>query len=109
MQVDGLAHIRYEHTTISAGLVDLGERGVRCVLPEASSVVASGVTLTGPFLLEVQVTASRVCLDVAGRISWHRSTEAGTHFGIAFEQLTNGETEGVRRLLAAADRSRTQR
>ncbi len=109
VRLDGRAHIRYEHSTISAGLVDLGDRGVRCVLPEASSVVASGVTLTGPFLLEAEVAASRICLDVAGRISWHRSTEAGTHFGIAFEELANGETEGVQRLLAAAGRSRAQR
>jgi hypothetical protein len=104
VRLDGRAHIRYEHSTISAGLVDLGERGVRCVLPEASSVVTSGVTLTGPFLLEAEVAASQICLDVAGRISWHRSTEAGTHFGIAFEELANGETEGVQRLLAAAGR-----
>ncbi len=109
VQLDGRAHIRSEHSTISAGLVDLGERGARCVLPEASSVVASGVTLTGPFLLEAEVAASRICLNVAGRISWHRSTEAGTHFGIAFDELANGESEGMQRLLAVAGRSRARR
>ena len=102
--LDGRAYIRNEHSTISAGLVDLGVRGAGCVLPEASLAIKSGVTLRGPFLLEAEVDASRICLDVAGRISWHRSTDAGTHFGIAFEELTNGETEGVQRLLAAAGR-----
>jgi len=108
LRLDGRAHIRCGHTTISAGLVDLSERGVRCVLPEASSLIAPGATLGGAFLLEAEVYASRICLAVAGRVSWHQFT-GGPHFGVAFEALANDETEGVRRLLAAAGRRRARR
>ena len=102
VRVDGRAHIRSGQTTISAGLVDLSEGGVRCVLPEDAALVTPGATLGGPFLLEAETTASRICLDVTGRISWRRSAGAGTHFGVAFGELADGETEGVHRFLAAA-------
>jgi hypothetical protein len=105
----GHAHIRSEHTTISAGLVDLGERGVQCVLPEASPLVEPGATLGAAFLLEAETEGSRICLDVQGRISWHRSTGAGTHFGVAFGELADGERKGVQRFLAAAGRKRGHR
>jgi len=104
VRVDGRAHIRCGHTTISAGLVDLSEGGVRCVMPQASPVLAPGATLDGPFLLEAEVTTLRICLDVMGRISWHRSIGDGTHFGLVFQQLDDGETDGVYRFLAAACR-----
>lgn len=109
VRLDGRAHIRCEHTTISAEIVDLSEGGVRCVLSEASPLVAPGATIGGPFLLEAEVDASRICLDMVGRISWHRSTGADTHFGVAFGELANGETEGVQRVLAAASRKRGPR
>ncbi len=107
--VDGRAHIRYGHATISAGLVDLSEDGVRCVLPEAPLVLAPGTTLDGPFLLEAEVTTSRICLRVAGRINWNRSIRAGTHFGVVFGGLDDGETEGVQRFLVAAGSRRSSR
>lgn len=101
LRVDGRAHIRSGSTTISAGLVDVSEGGVRCVLPEAPALLAPGATLTGPFLLEAEVMTSRIFLDTAGQIGWQRSTRAGTHFGIAFVELADDETQGVRRLLDA--------
>ncbi|HUA48612.1 MAG TPA: PilZ domain-containing protein [Solirubrobacteraceae bacterium] len=107
--VDGRAYIRCEHTTVTAGLADLSERGVRCVLPDDPPLVASGATLGGPFLLEAEPDASWICLGVVGRISWLRITEAGTHFGVAFAELANGETEGLQRFLAAASRKRGRR
>jgi len=106
VRVDGRAHIRSGPTTISAGLVDLGEGGVRCVLPEASPLAAPGAALGGPFLIEAEVTPARICLAVAGRISWQRSTGSGLHFGVAFGPLAEGETEGMRRFLAVANRKR---
>ena len=109
VRVDGRAHIRSGPTTISAGLVDLGEGGVRCVLPEASSLAAPGAALGGPFLIEAEVTPARICLAVAGRISWQRSTGSGLHFGVAFGPLAEGETEGMRRFLAVANRKRGNR
>ncbi len=109
VRVDGRAHIRYGRATISAGLVDLSEDGVRCVLPEAPPALAPGATLGGPVLLEAEVTTSRICLDVAGRISWHRSIRAGTHFGVVFGELDDGETEGVQRFLVAANSRRGSR
>jgi hypothetical protein len=102
----GRAHIRSERTTVAAGLVDLSERGVRCVLPERASLVRAGATVAGPFLLEAELSASRICLDVAGQISWHATSAAGTHFGVAFGELADEETEAVQRLLACADRRR---
>jgi hypothetical protein len=102
VRVDGWAHIRSGDTTISAGLVDLSEGGIRCVLPEASPLLAPDATLGGPFLLETEVTRSRICLDVPGRISWYRNTGADTHFGVAFGELTIGDTQGVQRFLLEA-------
>jgi hypothetical protein len=109
VRLGGHAHIRSEHRTISAGLVDLSEQGVRCVLPEASPLIASGATLGGAFLLEAEVGGSRICLDVPGRISWQRSTQAGTHFGVAFGELAGSETAGVQWFLAAAGGKRGRR
>jgi len=104
VRLDGRAHIRCENTTISPGLVDLGERGMRCVLPEAAPLVRSGTTLRGPMLLEVAAHASRICLDVAGQVSWQQGADAATHFGVAFGELADDETDGIKRLLAAANR-----
>ncbi len=108
VRVDGRAHIRFGHTTIAAGLVDLSEGGVRCVMLETPPALAPGATLEGPFLLEAEVTTLRICLDVVGRISWQRSIGDGTHFGLIFEQLDDGETVGVQRFLAAACSRRGQ-
>jgi hypothetical protein len=109
VRVDGRAHIQYGHATMSAGLVDLSEGGVRCVLPEAPPVLAPGAALDGPFLLEAEVATSRICLDVPGRISWNRSIRAGTHFGVVFGELDDGETDGVQRFLVAASSRRGSR
>lgn len=102
VRVDGRAHIRSGPDTISTALVDLSEGGARCVLLEAPPGVTPGAMLGGPFLLEAEGLTSRICLAVPGRISWHRSSEAGTHFGVAFAQLAAGEADGMRRLLADA-------
>ena len=102
MRVDGRAHILCGHATFSVGLVDLSEGGVRCVLPEAPPVLEPGATLDVPLLLEAEVTTSRICLGVAGRIRWNRRSRAGTHFGVVFGDLDDGETEGVQRFLVTA-------
>lgn len=102
LPVNGRAHIRWGKTTVSAGLVDLSEGGARCVLPEAPSLLARGATLGGPFLLEAEVATSRICLDVAARIAWHRRVGAGAHFGVVFGELDEGETDGMQGFLAAA-------
>jgi len=107
--LDGRAHIRWEDTTIAAGLVDLATGGVRCVLPDTSAQVASGTTFAAPFLLEAGPGASRICLDVTSTISWSRSDKAGTQFGVAFAELADDETEGVRRFLATAARTQARR
>jgi hypothetical protein len=106
VELAGRAHIQSADTTISVGLVDLGERGLQCLVPGVSELVARGKALTGGFVLEAEADASRICLDVAGRIRWQRRTSAGTQFGVAFGELTGGETEGVRMLLAAGNRRR---
>ena len=107
--VDGRAHIQCGNITISAGLVDLSENGLRCVLPDAQSLIAPGPTLDGPFLLEAEVISSRICLDAAGQISWHRRVGSNLHFGVALGKMADGETEGVQRLLAAARNKRGRR
>ena len=110
VRVDGRAHIRCgDTTTISVGLVDLSEGGMGCVLPEGSPLAAPGATLGGPFLLEAEATASRICLDVAGQTSWQRGTGASTQFGVVFGHLDEGESEGVQRFLAAACSRRGRR
>ncbi len=106
VRLDGRAHIRCADTTISAGLVDLSERGLRCVLPRAGLLATAGTPLKGPFLLEAESDTSRICLDIGGRISWRRSIADGVHVGVAFDELADDETEGVRRLLVAAARNR---
>jgi hypothetical protein len=107
--VDGRAHILWGRATISVGLVDLSEGGVQCVLPEAPRMLAPGAALGRPFLLEAEVTTSRICLNVASWISWSRSIRAGTHFGVVFAELDDGETEGVHRFLVAASSRRGSR
>ena len=109
MPVDGRAHILWGRATIAVGLVDLSEGGVQCVLPEASRMLAPGAALGSPFLLEAEVTTSRICLDVASRISWSRGIRASTHFGVVFGELDDGETEGVQRFLVAASSRRGSR
>jgi hypothetical protein len=94
---------------MSAGLVDLSEGGVRCVLPEPPAALAPGGELHGPFLFEAEATRSRICLDVAGRIRWHGSAGDVTHFGVAFGELTDEETEGVQWFLTAASSRRGDR
>ncbi len=100
----GRAHIRYGDTTISVGLLDLSERGAGCVLPAAPSPVASGAAFAEPLLLEAEWDATRICLDVASRVSWYRNTRDGTYFGASFAELAEDETEGLQRFLAAASR-----
>jgi hypothetical protein len=110
VRIDGRAHIRCgDTTTISVGLVDLSEGGMGCVLPEGSPLAAPGATLGGPFLLEAEATASRICLDVAGQTRWQRGTGASTQFGVVFGHLDEGENEGVQRFLAAACSRRGRR
>jgi len=107
--VDGRAHILCGGATISVGLVDLSEGGVQCVLPEAPRMLAPGAALGRPFLLEAEVTTSRICLAVTSWVSWSRSIRAGTHFGVVFGELDDGETEGVHRFLVAASSRRGPR
>jgi PilZ domain len=104
----GRAYIRCEEATISAGLVDLSQGGVGCVLPQALPV-ASDATLAGPFLLEAEVDASRLCLTVTGQISWHQSAEGDTHFGVALGELGDRESEGLQRFLATARKRQVHR
>jgi len=109
VRVDGRAHIRCGHATMSAGLVDLSEGGVRCVLPESPAVFAPDGALHGPFVFEAEATRSRICLDVAGQIRWQGSAGDVTHFGVAFGELTDQETEGVQWFLTAASSRRGYR
>lgn len=108
VRLGGRAHIRLEHATLTAGLVDLSERGAGCVLPEDPLQIPSGATLVGPLLLEVESDVSRICLDVTSRISWHRSTGDGTYFGVSFAELSRDERRGVQRFLAVPDRNRAK-
>jgi hypothetical protein len=108
-RVDGRAHIRCGHATLSAGLVDLSEGGVQCVLPGSPAALAPDGMLHGPFLFEAETTRSRICLDAAGRIRWHGSAGGATHFGVAFGELTDEETEGVQWFLTAASSKRGYR
>lgn len=109
VRIGGRAHIRSGLATISAGLVDLSEGGVRFVQPDAPPTLTPGATLDGPFLFEAERTTPRICLDVAGRIIWRRSIGARTHFGVAFGALADAETEGLQLFLAAAAGARASR
>jgi hypothetical protein len=102
VHIDGRAHIRSGHATVSARLVDLSQAGVRFVQPEPPPALAPGATLQGPFLFEAVGSASAICLDVAGRIIWRRGISASTHFGVAFSDLADAETEGLQLFLATA-------
>ena len=108
VRVDGLAHIRCGSTTVSADLVDLTEGGMRCIQPP-TSVLATGEMFEGPILLEVKATTSRICLNVAARVVWLRSIGASTHFGVAFDELTSGETEGLQWFLGVVCSKRGSR
>lgn len=109
VRVDGRAHILCGDSTVSAALVDLSEVGMRCVLPDASPALPPGTALDGPFLLEAEVAALRICFGEAGRIRWSRGSSSGTHFGVTFGELADGETEGVQRFLVSAGRRQGSR
>jgi hypothetical protein len=106
VRVDGRGHIRSGQSTVSAALVDLSAGGMRCVLPDASLVLAPGQELGGPFLLEGEPAGSRICIAVPGRISWILDSGSGTHFGVTFGDLNAGEVEGVHRFQVTAGRRR---
>lgn len=98
----GRALIRCGDTTISADLIELSASGMECVRPKDRPQLPPGAKLSGPFVLELQGTTTRICLDVPGRTSWERSTSAGAHFGVVFGELSDAQADGVRRFLAAA-------
>ena len=75
---------------------------MRCVLPDAHLAPAPRQRLGGPFLLEGEAGKSRICLAVPGRISWILDSRSGTHFGVTFGDLEDGEIEGVQRFLVTA-------
>jgi len=104
VRIDGTAHIRSGPASISAGLVDLSEGGMRFVQPGPQPALTPGAALDGPFLFAAEGNASRICLDVAGRIVWRRSIGASTHYGVAFSDLAEAENEGLQLFLAAAHR-----
>jgi hypothetical protein len=79
---------------------------VRCILPEEPQQFEPGGTFSGPFLLEAEAAGSRLCLDVAGRISWRHSAGPDTHFGVAFAELAASEADGLHRFLAVGSRRR---
>jgi hypothetical protein len=108
VRLGGRALIRLEHSTLSAGLVDLSERGAGCVLSEKARLIAARAAFAGPVLLEVESDTSRICLDVTSRISWRRSSGGGTHFGVSFTELTRDEQRGVQQFLSASGRHRTK-
>jgi hypothetical protein len=108
VRVDGQAHVRCGPTTVSADLVDLSEGGMRCVQPDTPPL-ATGITFNGPILLEASATTSRICLNVASHIAWHRTIGASTHFGVAFEELTSSETEGLQWFLGVVCSKRGSR
>lgn len=109
VRVDGRAHLRSQHATISAALIDLSEGGLRCMLPDVPLGVAPQAALSGPFLLEAEVATSRLCLGVEGQIRWSHSSKAGTHFGVVFDDLDAGEIHGVQRFMVAAGSRRGSR
>jgi PilZ domain len=102
VRIDGRAHIRSGPASISAGLVDLSQGGMRFVPLEPQPALNPGAALEGPFLFEAEGNASRICLDVAGRIVWRRKIGASTHYGVAFSDLADAENEGLQLFLAAA-------
>jgi hypothetical protein len=102
VRVDGRAHIQSGQSTISAPLVDLSESGLRCVLPDTPLILNAGESLSGPFVLEGEAAKSRLCLAGSGRISWVLDSSSGTHFGVAFDNLDEGEIDGVQRFLVTA-------
>jgi hypothetical protein len=102
VRIDGRAHIRSEPASISAGLVDLSQGGMRFVQSGPQPALTPGAALGGPFLFEAEGNASRICLDVAGRIVWRRSIGASTHFGVVFSDLADDEDEGLQLFLTAA-------
>jgi hypothetical protein len=102
VRIAGRAHIRSGPATISAELVDLGPGGLRFVQPKPPFALAPGATLEGPFLFEAEESPSRICLDVTGRIVWGRGIGASTHFGVAFNDLADAESQGLQLFLAAA-------
>ncbi len=98
VRVGGRAEIRLDGATASADLVDISRGGMHCVVLGSKAVVAAGTRLDAPLVLSADDTW--IMLDVGGTVTWRSDTGRGTHFGLAFDQLDDEQSENVQRLLA---------
>ncbi len=103
--VGGRAQIRVGGKTVAAGLVDVSQGGMHCVVLEAPAVIEAGTKLASPFVFK-GVSPSEIRLNVGGIVTWNSDTGPGIHFGVAFDQLDEEQTDRVRRLLATSSPER---
>jgi hypothetical protein len=104
--VGGWAQIRYGRDTVSADIVDFSEGGVHWVVLDTNAAFQVGEKLDAPFVLEGDDSRGPFNLDVAGTVIWHSDTKLGTHFGVAFEALSDEQAQRVRHLLVTSGAER---
>jgi hypothetical protein len=104
--VGGWAQIRYGHDTVSADIVDFSAGGVHWVVLDSNAAFQVGERLDAPFVLEGDGSQNHISLDVGGTVIWHSDTRLGTHFGVAFEQLSDEQVERVQHLLVTSGAER---
>lgn len=103
--IGGRARIRVAGKIVAADLVDISHGGMHCVVLESPAVIEAGTKLASPVVFK-GVTPSEIRLDVGGIVTWNNDAGPGTHFGVAFDQLDEEQTDRVRRLLATSGAER---
>jgi len=100
--VVGRAQLRCGQKTVTANLIDVSRGGVRfSVYKGQPAALRANVNLRPPLVLEDQASSSRIRLDVAARVAWHKDLGSGRQLGLAFSDLNKAQVEQIHDFLAA--------
>ena len=98
----GRAQIRCGNRTVSATLVDVSQGGVRWHLLDTQEAPKVGEELHPSLVLEGSGPEDQVNLDVGATVMWGSDMEPGAQFGVAFQQLTEEQSEQIQHLLLSS-------
>jgi hypothetical protein len=106
VSVMGRAQIKCGQETITVNLVDVGQGGLHCVVPEANTAPAVGGRIESRLLLEDEATESEIDIDLVGRVAWRALDVPGTKLGVEFSDLNKTQVDQLEQFLAVFDKER---
>jgi hypothetical protein len=106
VHVGGRAQFHLGSRAVSGDLVDISQGGLQCVVVDAQALADGGGTLEPPLVLRRGDSRGQIRLDFGGAVVWHRDATLGTHFGIAFEPLSQEQLQRVQRFVATSSARR---